>query len=726
MYKVTNEQVLESAGLDAYVVWKTLMVTRKGFSCTDDMQFLAFFKMSMKLFSVMFLFAAVALAPLNKHFVPEHKPEAESADFFSMLLSGQKVLRRSVPSSMLEKGEERSLDYLWAYWVFTYVFTGIVVYFVIRETQSIIRIRQDYLGSQSTVTDRTIRLSGIPKDLRTEMKIEEFIEKLEIGKVDTVTLCKDWEKLDDLMDERDATLRRLEEAWAVHIGRRKSGKHQIAPSVNNHIQQEEEDAEVRESGNLLGQSHVTPYEKPRPTTRIWYGFWNLQSKKVDAIDYLQEKLRKLDEKILEARKKDYEATPIAFVTMDSIPACQMAVQALLSPSPMQLLAQLAPAPTDIVWRNTYTPRFGRMFRQWTITIFIVVLTIVWFIPVIPLAGLLDLCSIQQVWPQAAKFLSYHPVIKSLVQTGLPTLVVSLLNLSVPFLYDLLSNYQGMISQGDVDLSTISKNFLFTFFNVFLVFTAFGAASKFWPVLQDSLKDNTKIARQLAQSVQDLTQFYTNFILLQSIGLQPFRLLEFGSVALYPVYRFGAKTPRDFAELVQPPKFSYGFYLPTALLIFILCLVYSILPDGWIILLFGLVYFVLGYYTYKYQLLYAMDNPQHSTGRAWSMICYRIIIGLITFQLVMAGLLALNKYIVAATLVIPLLVLTVWFSYYFGRTYEPLMKYIALKSIQRDGTSNSIPEDTIVDRPTRPRRESRTLDEDREKDLIFINPSLVVA
>ena len=681
--------------------------------------------MSMKLFSVMFLFAALVLAPLNKHFVPDHKPEAESADFFRMFLSRQKIINRSLVPGDLEH-KERSLDYLWAYWVFTYIFTGIVVYFVIRETQSIISIRQDYLGSQSTVTDRTIRLSGIPKELRTEKKIEEFIEKLEIGKVDTVTLCKDWEKLDDLMDERAATLRRLEEAWAVHIGRRKSGRHQIAPSLGHTLIEEEgEAADATENGNLLGQTHVTPWEKPRPTTRIWYGFWNLQSKKVDAIDYLQEKLRKLDAKILEARKKDYEATPIAFVTMDSIPACQMAVQALLSPSPMQLLAQLAPAPTDIIWRNTYTPRLGRMFRQWTITIFILVLTIVWFIPVIPLAGLLDLCSIEQVWPQAARFLSFHPVIKSLVQTGLPTLVVSLLNLSVPFLYDLLSNYQGMISQGDVDLSTISKNFFFTFFNVFLVFTAFGAASKFWPVLQDSLKDNTKIARQLAQSVQDLTQFYTNFILLQSIGLQPFRLLEFGSIALYPIYRFGAKTPRDFAELVQPPKFSYGFYLPTALLIFILCLVYSILPDGWIILLFGLVYFVLGYYTYKYQLLYAMDNPQHSTGRAWSMVCYRIIIGLVTFQLVMAGLLALNKYIVAATLVIPLLILTVWFSYYFGRTYEPLIKYIALKSIRRDGTEGSIPEEAVLDRPTRPRRESRTLDEDREKDLIFINPSLVV-
>ena len=61
---------------------------------------------------------------------------------------------------------------------------------------------------------------------------------------------------------------------------------------------------------------------------------------------------------------------------------------------------------------------------------------------------------------------------------------------------------------------------------------------------------------------------------------------------------GSKTPRDYAELVQPPVFKYGFYLPSAILVFILCLVYSILPAGYMILFFGVIYFVFGYYTYK--------------------------------------------------------------------------------------------------------------------------------
>lgn len=121
----------------------------------------------------------------------------------------------------------------------------------------------------------------------------------------------------------------------------------------------------------------------------------------------------------------------------------------------------------------------------------------------------------------------------------------------------LSYLQGMISQGEAELSLISKNFFFTFFNLFLVFTVFGTAFKaienadqkgdgFRDGFKDlfgSLKDTTRVAYILAKSLEDLAPFYTNLIVLQGLGLFPFRLLEFGSVALYPVYLMGAKTPR---------------------------------------------------------------------------------------------------------------------------------------------------------------------------------------
>ena len=114
----------------------------------------------------------------------------------------------------------------------------------------------------------------------------------------------------------------------------------------------------------------------------------------------------------------------------------------------------------------------------------------------------------------------------------------------------------MISQGDVETSVIVKNFIFTFFNLFIVFTALGTTSN--AVSQgisdrigdigDSLKDTTRIAYLLARSLEKLAKFYINLIVLQGLGLFPFRLLEFGSVALYPIYLMGAKTPRGESPL----------------------------------------------------------------------------------------------------------------------------------------------------------------------------------
>lgn len=107
----------------------------------------------------------------------------------------------------------------------------------------------------------------------------------------------------------------------------------------------------------------------------------------------------------------------------------------------------------------------------------------------------------------------------------------------------------MISQGEVELSLISKNFFFTFFNLFVVFTIFGTvsgAAGYFERINETLKDATKIGDILARSLKNLVTFYMNLVVLQGLGLFPFRLLEFGSVALYPFSRLGAKTPRGTA------------------------------------------------------------------------------------------------------------------------------------------------------------------------------------
>lgn len=113
----------------------------------------------------------------------------------------------------------------------------------------------------------------------------------------------------------------------------------------------------------------------------------------------------------------------------------MAVQAVLDPSPMQLIAKLSPAPVDIVWQNTYMSRSQRMARAWVVTIIITILTVFWSVLLVPIASALNLESIHKVWPELAKTLESHYFAKSLVTTQLPTLLLTLLFIAVPYLYD---------------------------------------------------------------------------------------------------------------------------------------------------------------------------------------------------------------------------------------------------------------------------------------------------
>lgn len=758
LWRITDSQVLAAAGLDAYA-------------------FLAFFKMAMKFCAVTLVFALVVLKPVhdayeNDDTLPGRNGtegngtgqgrEEEEEGFLRLrrrglgLLAGGEKNNRTLPGFP----DDFETDYLWMYVAFAYLFTGIAVYMIFAYTRKIIEVRQDYLGSQTTVTDRTIRLSGIPAHLQDEERIKEFIESLDIGKVDSVTICRDWKELDTAMARRTNTMRRLEEALAVHMGFRRVERNletlpiaqppPPAPTVEGVGETEGEDADEHERLVVVdGQPHVRPYAQVRPKTRIYYGRFGLQSKKVDAIDHYKEKLREADEEIKRLREKEYAPTPIAFVTMDSVAACQMAIQAVLDPSPLQLIANPSPAPSEVMWQNTYRTRRNRMFRSWSVTAGILLLSIFWSLILVPVAGLLNTDTIGKVFPQLAEFLDAHKNIKSLVAAQLPTLIASLLMVLVPYLYYYLSWYQGWISLGDMELSAISKNFLFVFINFFVIFTALGTFSQFYQFFErfgDALRDFRRVAITLAVSLQNLLGFYVNFIILQGLGLLPFRLLEFGSVILYPIYLMGAKTPRDYAELVQPPTFNYGFYLPTSLLVYIICMVYSVLHSSWRILLAGLAYFALGHFVYKYQLLYAMDHQQHSTGRGWGMICDRVFVGLVFFQITTAGQLILRGAIPRSLLMVPLIIGTIWMSIAYGNTYKPLLRFIALRSVRRaeqtayvDEPDNPVPADwQSADRNPWADAESarlrwgrepgrgitRAKDAGSESSMRFVNPSLV--
>lgn len=743
IYNTNEKEILAHAGLDAFV-------------------FLGFFKMAIKLLSLCAFISIAIISPVRYHYTGrydqgdgenDHKDDGDDTD-------------AKLGDSPTIPGDYK--PYLWMYVGFTYIFTLLTFYMLIKQTKNVVQTRQQYLGHQNSITDRTIRLSGIPPELRDEQSLKKHIEELNIGKVSSITICREWGQLNRLFKHREKILYKLEEKWAEYLGPLSfSNKKQnipVRPRVRESFQlersttqrpyhdapsddeasgedvrgEDENDGDttvdslvdtgsadsVREysARNGIVSIDAQPYEHKRPKLKT--GLFGLFGKEVDAIEYLTNQLDVLDEEILRARQRHFPATPTAFITMDTVASAQMAAQAVLDPHVHYLITRLAPAPHDIIWDNIVLSRKERIAKNYTITIIIGIISVSLIVPVGYLATLLNPKTIKKFWPGLGELLQNNEWAKNVVSGLLPTYIYTIMNFAIPFLYVWLSSKQGYISHGDEELSAVSKNFFYIFVNMFLVFTTAGTASNYWGFLSDT----TKIAYQLAQSLNELSLFYVDLIILQGLGMFPFKLLLFGSILRFPFFKAGCKTPRDYRNLYKPPIFNFALHLPQPIMILIITIIYSVFSTK--ILVSGLIYFIIGFYVYKYQLMYSVVHPPHSTGKVWPIVFRRIVVGLLLFQLTMAGTLAAfqDGYLLATALT-PLPLATLSFLWNFQKNYLPLSFFIALRAIENEEGTPDL-EATIGDGIYTPQQEpvapikSQTLDETREQNQTYQYPFLV--
>lgn len=638
---ISDEEVLECSGLDAYVV-------------------LAFFKMGIITFSVLSLAGVFVLSPIRYYFTGNYdKDNITWLVMFSFSTGGQPPLDEEFPR------------YLWVYPVFTYLFSAIVYWSLFTYTQLVIKTRQKYLAAQNSITDRTIKLDGIPKRLirkNDPLLLKRFIEDLGVGRVVDVKLIYDWSPLEKLFEERNRLISDLEKLYSRYYSLKidlynRSKLPRVLPKISQ-------------------ESRPESPKKLRIRLKI--------KSLADELVALDMKIRDIQQKfdlslstIPTSAESEFKILPSAFVTMDSVASAQMAAQTVLDPRVYKLIVSLAPAAKDINWKNLKLSYYEKLSKSYMITFFIVLSYSVIFFLVTTLSTLIDVKTITKVWPALGHLIAQSKWLSTFVTGILPPLLFSLMNLLFPYLYKYLTLMQGYSLSSEVELSTLLKNFFFIFFILFLVFTITGTLWDYFT----SIGDTTRFASQLASSLKKLSLFYVDLILLQGLAMFPVKLLQIGDFVilnvigkLFLLKNIFLKTPRDYRFFYYtPPVFDFGINLPQHILIFIIILIYLVVSTK--IVTSGLVYFLLGYFVYKYQLIYSFVHPPHSTGKVWPMIFRRLIFGLIIFQLFMCGTLALEGAILLSVLCTPLFVVTLIVAWNFERYYLPLHNFIALRAIQ---------------------------------------------
>ncbi|KAF8901139.1 hypothetical protein CPB84DRAFT_1708514 [Gymnopilus junonius] len=640
----------------------------------DAAALLNFFKMSFYLFSVCSMFAVFVLMPINW----KHNKDLDDDDdwpgdpedwpsIFSAKFADPPPSNHTVPPDWLDLISDAN-TYLSVHLTFTYLFTILALYFIYKNYRRFIRSRQLFsLELVHSIPARTVLVTNLPNHLRGERPLAEYFESMDMA-VESVTICRELGGLKDLLDKRTEALLKLEGAWVSYVGN-PSTVEEYDPEGNGVVLV---DTDI-EGGQPTQNRLVVPH-RPRPTLRPgWF------QPRVDALEYLEAKFKDADELVKKKRRMGkFRPTGAAFITFEKMSSAQTAVQVAHCPNPYQMTTYQAPEPRDIVWSNMTPSQSAIRFRDVFVLATMALLFFFWFFPITALASLLSYKEIKKVMPWLGRLIDKNDQIRAIVQNSLPSVAMITLNAFLPFILEGLTYVQGYRARSWVEYSLLKKYFLFLLVNVVFIFLL---ATTYWQLVQDLANSPAKVPEKLAQALQAgrARHFFLSYVILQGLGIMPLQLLNLGVIIPRFFYRmFLTRTPRDFAELNAPPMINYGVVYPQAILMFVITMLYSVVQP--LIVIFGAVYFGVGYVVYKYKLLFVFYKPYESQGQAWPITFIRLIWGVVIFLLFMIGIFTLRKNIILSLLLVPLLIGTVVWSWYVDKALKPLSKYVALSSV----------------------------------------------
>ncbi|KAI3616372.1 membrane protein [Moniliophthora roreri] len=671
--------VLQIVGLDAAVL-------------------LSFFKMSFYLFSVCSLFAVAILMPINwthnkevlddPDWDPDWPGNDNETDWTAMISSGaflQTPLLSEValaPSNSTIPSDGSWLDlftdattYLSIHFVFTYLFTIISLYFIYKNYRRFIRTRQLFsLELVHSIPARTILITNLPRHLQGERSLAEYFENMDLA-VESVSIVREVGNLKKLLDKRTKALLELENAWVSYVGN-PSTVEEYDPENSAVVQSLFDDDDVEHGMTQSQRGRLVVPHRKRPTIRPgWF------KPKVDALEYLEKRFREIDELVKRRRRTGkFRPTQTAFVTFEKMSSAQIALQAAHSPNPFQCATYQAPEPRDIVWSNMTPSNNSIRVRDIFVLAALALLFFSWFLPITALASLLSYDEIQRTLPWLARLIDKNEKIQAIVQNSLPSVGMITLNALLPFFLEgkLPMFPMRRIIVSWVEYSLMKKYHLFLLVNVVFIFLV---VSTYWALVRDLANFPAKIPEKLAKALQSgkARNFFLSYAILQGLGIMPLQLLNLGVlIPQFLLRMFYTRTPRDYAELNAPPMINYGVVYPQAILMFTITILYSVVQP--LIVIFGAIYFGMAYVVYKYKLLFVFYKPYESQGQAWPITYIRLIWGIIIFLVFMTGFFLVSKAFILSSLIVPLLVVTLLWTWYLHRVLTPLSQYVNLSSV----------------------------------------------
>uniref|UniRef100_A0A2P2MKK1 CSC1-like protein ERD4 n=4 Tax=Rhizophora mucronata TaxID=61149 RepID=A0A2P2MKK1_RHIMU len=397
-------------------------------------------------------------------------------------------------------------------------------------------------------------------------------------------------------------------------------------------------------------------EGSKPTTKT--GFLGLIGKKVDSIEYYNEKINELIPK-LEAEQKftlreKQRAAALVFFT-NRVTAAS-AAQSLHAQMVDTWTVDDASEPNQLIWANLKIKFFERQIRQYVVY-FIVALTIFFYmIPIAFISALTTLDNLKNLLPFIKPVVNIGPI-RTILEAYLPQIALIVFLALLPKLLLFLSKQEGIPSESHAVRAASGKYFYFIILNVFIGVMVGGTLFTTFKKIE---KDPNSIVPLLANSIPGNATFFLTFVALKffvGYGLELSRMVP---LIIYHLKRkYLCKTEAELKEAWSPGDLGYATRIPGDMLIITIVLCYSVISP--LIIPFGVVYFGLGWLILRNQALKVYVPSFESYGRMWPHIHTRILAALLLYQVTMLGYFGVKEFVYTPFL-IPLPILSLLFGY----------------------------------------------------------------
>ncbi|KAI5480450.1 AMP deaminase [Pseudohyphozyma bogoriensis] len=570
-----------------------------------------------------------------------------------------------------------------AHLIVVWINTFYVLYLIKRELAAFVVLRQDFLMSRKhamLAQSKTVLVTGVPKEHLTVDAMTKFCSVLP-GGVQRVWLARDLGDLPDYYDRRLKACKKLESAETklLRLAAKaiRKNKVQDAPSPSD-----------LEADSSLAARYVPA--KKRPSHKL--GFLGLFGKKVDTIEWARDEIAETNRLLAEGTATlsgaeadaKYPPESAAFIQFNTQIAAHMFAQCLAHHAPLRMSARyIEVSQEDVIWSNLSINPYQAKVRYAISWAFTIGLIVAWAFPVAFVGLISNVSSLCISAPWLAWLCKLPTPVNGIIQGVLPPVALAVLFILLPIVLRLAARFQGIPLRTQIELSLMTRYFLFLVIHGFLIVTL---SSGLVAAIPQITKDPGSAVTLLATKLPAASTFFLTYIVTTALGAAGGGLAQIVKLIVYYVKLFIlGSTPRSVAGIkLGMSGVAWGTLFPGITLLTVIALTYSVIAP--IVTGVALFSFFLYWFIYKYLFLWVFDCPPSSEtgGLFYPKAITHIFVGLYIEQVCMCGLFFLaqdnngkNSAIPEGAIMVVLIVLTIFFQLTMYSGYKPLIAYLPL-------------------------------------------------